>query len=79
MKKGYTPETDDLNDKQPESLMETGDISQDEYLGMSTELKARLISFHKEEHSKGFNDGLMWAIRLIDGYKNGKGLWQIKK
>jgi hypothetical protein len=44
---------------------------------MVTELKARMILFHHDDNSKGFNSGLSWAVDLVNKYKKGEGLFQL--
>jgi len=44
--------------------------------GMTTELKARMIlGGPEDDYKKGFNDAMQWAVRLVDRYKNGNGLF----
>ena len=50
--------------------------SESDYDNMTTELKARMILFHSDDHSKGFNEGLIWAVRLLGDYKKGEGILQ---
>lgn len=45
--------------------------------GMTTELKARMILLGRnDDYKQGFNDAMQWAIRLVERYKNGNGLFQ---
>lgn len=45
--------------------------------GMTTELKARMIlGSPEDDYKKGFNDAMQWAIRMVERYKNGDGLFQ---
>jgi hypothetical protein len=45
--------------------------------GMKTELKARMIlGLPNDDYKKGFNDAMEWAVRLVDRYEKGEGLFQ---
>lgn len=45
--------------------------------GMATELKARMIlGGPEDDYKKGFNDAMQWAVRMVERYKNGDGLFQ---
>ena len=45
--------------------------------GMTTELKARMIlGGPDDDYKKGFNDAMQWAVRMVERYKNGEGLFQ---
>lgn len=44
--------------------------------GMKTELKARMIlGLPNDDYKKGFNDAMEWAVRLVDRYEKGNGLF----
>lgn len=46
--------------------------------GMKTELIARMmvLGLPNDDYKKGFNDALEWAVRLVDRYEKGDGLFQ---
>lgn len=46
--------------------------------GMRDEIGANRTLRAKDEYNKGFNAGMDEAIRFINAYINGKGLFQIK-
>lgn len=53
------------------------DVSSSAAKGMKTELKARMIlGLPNDDYKKGFNDAMEWAVRLVDRYEKGNGLFQ---
>lgn len=68
-KRGLRMTLDGFNNALKSSrLLIEGNFTKSDYKNMIIELNARMILFHDDEHSIGFNKGLNWAKSMVERY-----------
>lgn len=51
-------------------------VSSSVYDGLKTEITASKLMFSADEYAKGWNEAMNKALRIIQSYREGKGLFQ---